>query len=54
MEIHAHEVMRMMLELDTASEAMPDISMPELRAYPGGDERVQWHIKEGINTFEQF
>lgn len=51
---YAHPIVPLMLELDTASEAMPDITMPELRAYPGGDERVQWHIKEGINTFEQF
>lgn len=51
---YAHPIVPLMLDLDTALEAMPDISMPELRTYPGGEERVQWHIQEGINTFVQF
>jgi len=44
----------LLLDLDTAREAMPDITMPTPPTYPGGEERAEWHIKEGIATFEQF
>jgi alpha-amylase/alpha-mannosidase (GH57 family) len=54
MSPYAHPIMPLLLDLDTAREAMPAVEMPCLTAYPGGEERVRWHIKEGIATFEQF
>ena len=54
MSPYAHPIVPLMIDLETAREAMPDIEMPHLQAYPGGEERARWHIKEGIATFEQF
>ena len=54
MSPYAHPIMPLLLDLDTAREAMPDVVMPNLPDYPGGEERARWHIEEGIATFEQF
>ena len=54
MSPYAHPIVPLMLDLDTAREAMPDITMPALKAYPGGEERARWHIEEGIATFEEY
>jgi alpha-amylase/alpha-mannosidase (GH57 family) len=54
MSPYAHPIMPLLLDLETARDAMPDIEMPELPEYPGGEERARWHIEEGIATFEQF
>ncbi len=51
---YAHPIMPLLLDLDTARDAMPGISMPRYSGYPGGRERVDWHIKEGLETFEQY
>ncbi|MCG6900672.1 MAG: glycoside hydrolase [Gammaproteobacteria bacterium] len=54
MSPYAHPIMPLLLDIDTAKEAMPDVQMPHLSAYPGGEERASWHLKEGIATFKQF
>jgi alpha-amylase/alpha-mannosidase (GH57 family) len=54
MSPYAHPIVPLMLDLQTAREAMPDAVLPNLDAYPGGRERVCWHVHEGIDTFEQF
>ena len=54
MSPYAHPIVPLLMDLETAREAMPDISMPDLQAYSGGEERARWHIEEGIATFEQF
>ena len=54
MSPYAHPIIPLLLDLDSAREAMPDIQMPHLQRYPGGEQQVRWHIHEGIDTFEQF
>lgn len=51
---YAHPIMPLMLDLNSTYEAMPDAPLPELKSYPGGEERVQWHLKQGITTFKHF
>ena len=51
---YAHPIVPLLLDLDTAKDAMPGIPMPEHSSYPGGRERVDWHLKEGLETFEQY
>lgn len=50
---YAHPIVPLLLELDSAREAMPDALMPTLAAYPGGEQRARWHIERGIATFER-
>lgn len=54
MSPYAHPIVPLLLDMDSAREAMPDVSMPQVTRYPGGEERARWHITEGIATFEQF
>lgn len=51
---YAHPIMPLMLDIASAHEAMPGASLPELPAYPGGEERVYWHLQKGVATFKHF
>lgn len=51
---YAHPIMPLLLDINTAREAMPDAPLPQLDAYPGGEDRVRWHIEKGIQTFKRF
>ena len=51
---YAHPIVPLMLDIKSTLEAMPDAPLPDLDVYPGGEERVKWHIKQGIATFERF
>lgn len=51
---YAHPIMPLLLDLKSTHEAMPDAPLPHLPEYPGGEERVRWHIEEGIKSFEHY
>jgi alpha-amylase/alpha-mannosidase (GH57 family) len=51
---YAHPIVPLMLDIPSAREAIPDVHLPELEFYQGGEERARWHIREGINVFEQY
>jgi alpha-amylase/alpha-mannosidase (GH57 family) len=51
---YAHPIMPLMLDLDSAHEAMPDAPLPDLEQYPNGEERVRWHLDVGLETFKRF
>ncbi len=51
---YAHPIIPLLLDFNSTHEAMPDAPLPELEAYPGGEQRVQWHLEKGVQTFERF
>jgi len=51
---YAHPIMPLLLDLNSTYEAMPAAAMPDLETYPGGAERVAWHIEKGLQTFKRF
>jgi alpha-amylase/alpha-mannosidase (GH57 family) len=51
---YAHPIMPLLLELKSAQQAMPEATLPVNEEYPGGVERVQWHIHQGLKTFEHY
>ncbi len=51
---YAHPIVPLMLDIESARDAMPEVELPKLKAYPGGKERVHWHIREGLNVFKQY
>ena len=51
---YAHPIMPLMLDIQSALEAMPNASLPQIQTYPGGEERVIWHLKKGVATFRHF
>ncbi len=48
---YAHPIMPLLLDFECAREATPEVRLPPIAAYPGGEERVRWHIRQGIETF---
>jgi len=51
---YGHPILPLMLDLQCAREAMPEVQLPELEFYQGGEKRARWHLREGINVFEQY
>ncbi|MCG5502164.1 glycoside hydrolase family 57 protein [Ectothiorhodospira lacustris] len=50
---YAHPIMPLLLDLTSAREAVPETALPEAPFYPGGDERVRWHVARGMAVFEE-
>ena len=50
---YGHPIVPLLLDFQSAREAMPNLSLPKLPAYPGGRERAEWHIREGLRLFTQ-
>lgn len=51
---YAHPIIPLLLDIQSAAEAMPEVSLPELGQYPGGVERVYWHLEKGTKIFKRF
>ncbi len=51
---YAHPIIPLMLDIGCARESTPDASLPEIQAYPGGEQRAHWHIREGLNIFKRY
>ena len=51
---YAHPIMPLLLDLKSTHESLPDAPLPHLPEYPGGEERVRWHIEQGIKSFEHY
>ena len=51
---YAHPILPLMLDINSACEAMPGVNLPMLKEYPGGEQRVLWHLQKGVATFRHF
>ncbi len=51
---YAHPIVPLLLDFNSAAEAVPDIQKPKSNNYPGGEERANWHIQKGIEKFVQY
>lgn len=49
---YAHPIVPLLLDIESARQAMPDAHLPIVKKYPGGLERSHWHIKKGIESFK--
>ena len=54
MSPYTHPMIPLLQDFATAREALPDLQLPLLDAYPGGRERSSWHIQKGLEVFEQY
>ena len=50
---YAHPIMPLLLDINSTREAMHDAVLPHCTQYPGGEERVHWHIEKGIEVFKK-
>jgi len=53
MSPYAHPIIPLMLDMESAREAMPNVHLPVITKYPGGEERANWHLQQGLDTFER-
>ena len=54
MSPYAHPMVPLLLDLEAAREAQPDVALPGLRRYPGGEARARWHFERGLKVFEDY
>ena len=48
---YAHPIAPLLLDFASARESLPESPLPEADGYPGGEERVRWHIERGQAVF---
>jgi alpha-amylase/alpha-mannosidase (GH57 family) len=48
---YGHPIVPLLLDFHSAREAVPGMALPHHAAYPGGAERAQWHVREGLRVF---
>jgi alpha-amylase/alpha-mannosidase (GH57 family) len=48
---YAHPLMPLLLDFDSARESQPEVQLPATTNFPGGAERVRWHLAEGQRVF---
>lgn len=54
MSPYAHPIVPLLIDIKSAKQAMPDVSLPTADFYPDGRNRARWHLHEGIKVFEQY
>jgi alpha-amylase/alpha-mannosidase (GH57 family) len=50
---YAHPLMPLLLDFNSARDAMPGVVLPRADTYPGGTERALWHMRAGTQAFEE-
>jgi len=48
---YGHPIVPLLLDFQTAREAVPNMALPQHANYAGGAERAQWHVDEGLRVF---
>ena len=48
---YGHPIIPLLLDFQTAREAVPGMALPHHPSYPGGAERAAWHVSEGLRVF---
>ncbi len=54
MSPYAHPILPLLMDIKSASQAMPDAQLPQADEYPGGIERSRWHLKKGMQVFKHY
>ncbi|HXC58137.1 MAG TPA: glycoside hydrolase family 57 protein [Steroidobacteraceae bacterium] len=50
---YSHPILPLLLDFQTARESEPAAPRPQHTAYPGGAERVRWHLSHARTQFER-
>ena len=51
---YAHPIVPLLLDINSAEQAMPNVRLPMNRRYPDGENRSRWHMQKGLETFRHF
>ena len=50
----AHPIVPLLIDIKSATQALPDVELPLASEYPEGLERSRWHMQKGIETFKHY
>ena len=50
---YAHPIVPLLIDIESAREAIPEVPLPAIKKYPGGKKRSSWHMKKGLETFQR-
>jgi alpha-amylase/alpha-mannosidase (GH57 family) len=50
---YGHPIVPLLLDFQSARDAVPTMQLPAHAGYAGGAERATWHIEEGLRVFTQ-
>jgi alpha-amylase/alpha-mannosidase (GH57 family) len=53
MNPYAHPIVPLLLDMGSARDAWPDVSLPVQGRYPDGETRANWHMLKGVEVFKQ-
>ncbi|MBD3815416.1 MAG: glycoside hydrolase [Halothiobacillus sp.] len=51
---YAHPIMPLLLDITAGKQTCPHDPQPQQVSYPGGADRVQWHLQHGLDVFKRF
>jgi alpha-amylase/alpha-mannosidase (GH57 family) len=51
---YAHPIVPLLIDIESAKQAMPEIELPLASTYPGGYARSRWHMKKAIEVFKHY
>lgn len=51
---YAHPIVPLLIDIESASQAIPDVELPAASEYPGGQERSRWHMQKGMAVFKHY
>jgi alpha-amylase/alpha-mannosidase (GH57 family) len=54
MSPYAHPILPLLLDFNHARQSVPESALPNEPSYPGGEQRCQWHIHQGLALFEDY
>ncbi|MDR2216539.1 MAG: glycoside hydrolase, partial [Nevskiaceae bacterium] len=49
----SHPILPLLLNFNAARESQPNAPLPHAPGYPGGADRVAWHLTEAVRCFER-
>ncbi len=53
MSPYAHPILPLLIDINSATQAMPDVDLPEIKNYPDGINRSIWHLQQGKKVFQE-
>jgi len=54
MSPYAHPIVPLLLDINSARQAWPEVTLPIATNYAGGEVRAKWHLTQGVKIFEHY
>ena len=51
---YAHPIVPLLIDIESARQALPEVELPIANEYPDGLERSRWHMQKGMEVFKHY